>query len=165
MARWQGISSHVLTTDQGSKFHSSDRLRRVKMTVGQVEYLQDLSDGRLHISDFHICCIGFISFRQVNGTFGQVMFTVHLPDGQVHSIWNFEACWPSSPTIFWPQHQRGAWYHSFLHDQLWISPWIKLISNKQVRYQFSHAPVTIVSSLDCLVMSSAIDCDIISKQS
>ena len=24
---------------QGSKFHSSDRLRRVKMTVGQVEYL------------------------------------------------------------------------------------------------------------------------------
>ena len=77
---------------QGSKFHSSDRLRRVKMTVGQVEYLQDLSDGRLRISDFHISCIGFIYFRQVNGTFGQVIFTIHLPDGQVHSIWNFEAC-------------------------------------------------------------------------
>ena len=53
---------------QGSKFHSSDHLKRVIMTVGQVEYLQDLSDGRLHISDFHISCIGFIYFRQVNGT-------------------------------------------------------------------------------------------------
>ena len=41
----------------GLKFHSSDQLRRVKMRVGQVEYLQDLSDGRLHISDFHISCI------------------------------------------------------------------------------------------------------------
>ena len=76
---------------QGSKFHSSDRLRRVKMTVGQVEYLQDLSDGRLGISDFHISGIGFIYFGQVNGTFGQVIFTIHLPDGQMHSIWNFEA--------------------------------------------------------------------------
>ena len=75
---------------QGSKFHSSDRLRRVKMTVRQVEYLQDLSDGRLHISDFHISYIGFIYFRQVNDTFGQVIFTIHLPDGQVHSIWNFK---------------------------------------------------------------------------
>ena len=59
---------------QGSKFHSSDRLRQVKVTVGQVEYLQDLSNGRLHIhdiSDFHISCIGFIYFKQVNGTFGQ----------------------------------------------------------------------------------------------
>ena len=54
---------------QGSKFHSSDRLRRVKMTVGQVGYLQDLSDRRLRISDFHISCIGFLYFRQVNGTF------------------------------------------------------------------------------------------------
>ena len=62
------------------------------MTVGQVEYPQDLSDGRLHISDFHISCIGFIYFRQVNGTFGQVILTIHLPDGQVHLIWNFEAC-------------------------------------------------------------------------
>ena len=34
---------------QGSKFHSSHRLRRVKMTVRQVEYLQDLSDGQLTI--------------------------------------------------------------------------------------------------------------------
>ena len=76
---------------QGSKFHSSDLLRRVKMTVGQVKYRQDLSHGRLRISDFHIGCIGFIYFRQVNGTFGQVIFTIHLPDGQVHSIWNFEA--------------------------------------------------------------------------
>ena len=50
---------------QGSKFHSSNRLRQVKMTVGQVECLQDLSDGRLHIYDFHISCIGFIYFRQV----------------------------------------------------------------------------------------------------
>ena len=56
---------------QGSKFHSSDRLRQTKMTVGQVEYRKDLSDGQLHISDFHISCIGFIYFRQVNGTFGQ----------------------------------------------------------------------------------------------
>ena len=77
---------------QGSKFHSSDRLRQTKMTVGQVEYRKDLSDGQLHISDFHISCIGFIYFRQVNGTFGQVIFTIHLPDRQVHSIWNFEAC-------------------------------------------------------------------------
>ena len=77
---------------QGSKFHSSDHLRRVKMTVRQVQYLQDLSDGRLRISDFHISYIGFIYFRQVNGTFGQVNFTIHLPDRQVHSIWNFEAC-------------------------------------------------------------------------
>ena len=79
---------------QESKFHSSDRLRWVKMTVGQVEYLQDLSDGRLRISDFHISCIGFIYFRQVNGTFRQVIFTNHLPDGLVHSIWNFKACDP-----------------------------------------------------------------------
>ena len=78
---------------QGSKFHSSDRLRRVKMTVRQVEYLQDLSDGRLHISDFHISYIGFIYFRQVNDTFGQVIFTIHLPDGQVYSIWNFKVCY------------------------------------------------------------------------
>ena len=62
------------------------------MTGGQVEYLQDLSDGRLRISDFHISCIGFVYFRQVNGTFGLVIFTIHLPDGQVHAIWNFEAC-------------------------------------------------------------------------
>ena len=62
------------------------------MTVGQVEYLQDLSDGWLRIYDFHISCIGFIYFRQVNGAFGQVIFTIHLPDGQAHSIWNFEAC-------------------------------------------------------------------------
>ena len=61
------------------------------MTVGQVEYLQDLSDGQLRISDFHISSIGFIYFRQVYGTFRQVIFTIHLPDGQVHSIWNFEA--------------------------------------------------------------------------
>ena len=76
---------------QGSKFHLSDRLIWVKMTVGQEEYLQDLSDGRLHISDFHISCIGFVYFRQVNGNFVKVIFTIHLPDGQVHSIWNFEA--------------------------------------------------------------------------
>ena len=62
------------------------------MTVGQVEYLQDLSNGGLCISDFHINCIGLIYFRQVNGTFGQVIFTIHLPDRQVHSIRNFEAC-------------------------------------------------------------------------
>ena len=61
------------------------------MTVGQVEYLQDLFDGRMRISDFHTSCIGFTYFTQVNGTFGQVIFTIHLPDGQVHSIWNFEA--------------------------------------------------------------------------
>ena len=56
------------------------------MTVGQVEYLQDLSDGGLRISDFHTSCIDFVYFRQVNGTFGQVIFTIHLADGQVHSI-------------------------------------------------------------------------------
>ena len=50
---------------QGSKLHSSDRLRQVKMTVRHVEYLQDLSEGRLRISDFHISCIGLIYFRQV----------------------------------------------------------------------------------------------------
>ena len=61
------------------------------MIVGQVEYLQDLSDERLRISDFHISCIGFVYFRQVIGIFGQVIFTIHLPEGQVHSIWNFEA--------------------------------------------------------------------------
>ena len=81
----------VLNDPQGSKFHSSDRLRWVKMAVWQVEYLQDLSDGWLHISDFHISCLGFVYFRQVNGTFGQVIFTIRLSDGQVHSIWNFEA--------------------------------------------------------------------------
>ena len=85
----QGLVSRVLMVAhvfQGSKFHSSDRLRRVIMTVGQVQYLQELSDGRLGISDFDISCIGFICFRQVNGTFGQVIFTIHLPDGQVHSV-------------------------------------------------------------------------------
>ena len=82
----------VMYSEQGSKFHLSDRLRRVNMTVGQVEYLQDLSARRLRISDFHISCIGLIYYRQVNGTFGQVIFTIHLPDGQVHSIWNFKAC-------------------------------------------------------------------------
>ena len=56
------------------------------MTVGQVDYLQDLSDGRLDISDFHLSCIGLAYFRQVNGAFGQLIFTIHLPDGQVHSI-------------------------------------------------------------------------------
>ena len=50
-----------------------------------MEYLQDLSGGWLHISDFHISCIGFVYFRQMNGTFGQVIFTIHLLDGQVHS--------------------------------------------------------------------------------
>ena len=75
---------------QGSKFHSSNRLRQVKMTVGQVEYLQD--DRRLRISDFHISCIGFTYYKQVNGTFGQVIFTIHLPDRQLHSIWNLAAC-------------------------------------------------------------------------
>ena len=72
------------------QFHSSDRLRWVKMTVEEVEYLQDLSNWRLRISDFQISCIGFIYFRQVNGTFGQVIFTIHLPDEQVLSIRNFE---------------------------------------------------------------------------
>ena len=89
---------------QVSKFHSSDRLRRVKMTVGQVEYLQDLSDGWLHISDFHISCIGFIYFRQVNGTFGQQIFTTHLLDGQGHSISNFEAC----PSIYLSLHDHSS---------------------------------------------------------
>ena len=56
------------------------------MTVGQVEYLQDLSDIRLRISDFHISCIGLIYFRQVNGTFGQVIFTIHLPDGNLLNV-------------------------------------------------------------------------------
>ena len=71
-------------------------------TVGHVEYLQDLSDGWLRISDFHISCIGLIYFRQVNGRFGQVVFTIHLPDGQVHSIWNFEAWYGAvkTPSIF-----------------------------------------------------------------
>ena len=49
------------------------------MTVGQVEYLQDLSDGLLRISDFHISCIGFIYFRQVNATFGQVILQSTCP--------------------------------------------------------------------------------------
>ena len=74
----------LLLSVQGSKFHSYDRLRQVKMTVGQVEYLQDLSDGRVHISDSHISCTGLIYFRQVNGAFRQVILTIHLPDGQVH---------------------------------------------------------------------------------
>ena len=83
---------------QGSKFHSSDRLRRVKMTVGQVEYLQDLSDGRLLISYFHISCIGFINVFQTSEWYIRTSdfynpLVHHLPDGQVHSIWNFEACW------------------------------------------------------------------------
>ena len=46
----------------------------------------------LHISDFHISCIGFIYCRQVNATFRYLIFTIHLPNGQVHSIWYFEAC-------------------------------------------------------------------------
>ena len=87
------VSDLVIVIMQDSKFHLSDCLRQVKMTVGQVEYLQDLSNGRLRISDFHISCIGFVYFRQVNGTFGQVISTIHLPDGQVHSIWNFENCY------------------------------------------------------------------------
>ena len=89
---------------QGSKFHLSNHPRWVKMTVGQVEYLQDLSDGRLRISDFHISCIGYVYFRQVNGTFGQVIFTIHLPDRQVHSIWNFEACNNAVPSHFLYQY-------------------------------------------------------------
>ena len=68
------------------------------MTVRQVEHLQDMSNGRLRISDFHISCIGFICLRQVNGTFRQVIFTIHLPDRQVHSIWNFEAGEAQSPS-------------------------------------------------------------------
>ena len=42
------------------------------MTVGQVEYLQDLCHERLRIFYFHISCIGFIYFRQVKITFGQL---------------------------------------------------------------------------------------------
>ena len=64
------ISQHTYCA-AGFEIHSSDRLRRVKMTVGQ----QDLSDKRLPISDFHISGIGFIYFRQVNGTFRQVIFS------------------------------------------------------------------------------------------
>ena len=56
------------------------------MTVGQVEYLQDLPDGQLHISDCRISCVSVIYFRQMNGTFGQVIFSIHLSDGQVHLI-------------------------------------------------------------------------------
>ena len=89
--------SHLITCVQyvsciDNRVRNFTRPIIVKMTVGQVEYLQDLSDGRLRISDFHISCIGFIYYRQVNGTFGQVIFTIHLPDGQEHWIWNFEAC-------------------------------------------------------------------------
>ena len=47
----------ILLNNQGSKFHLSDRLRWVKMTVGQVEYLQDLSDRRLRISDFDVALL------------------------------------------------------------------------------------------------------------
>ena len=65
MSAWITKTSKLYQWFQGSKFHSSNCLRRVKMTVGQVEYLQDLSDGRLHISDFHTSCIGFIYFRQL----------------------------------------------------------------------------------------------------
>ena len=65
---------------------------QLKMTVGQVEYLQDLSERRLPIYDFDLSCIGLIYFRQVNGTFGQVIFTIHLRNGHVHSIRNFKAC-------------------------------------------------------------------------
>ena len=115
---------------QGSKFHSFDRLRWVKMTVGQVEYLHDLSDGRLRISDFHISCIGFIYFRQVNGTFGQVIFTIHLPNGQVHSIWNFEAWWwditsgcdkLSRQQPRWYFWQQRCWQQRCHQDNLQVS--------------------------------------------
>ena len=98
----------------GLKFHLSDHLRWVKMTVGQVEYLQDLSDGWLFISDFHISCIGFIYFRQVNGTFGQVIFTIHLPDGQVHSLWNFEAWWYWWSGSSWVQMMHMRWFSAGL---------------------------------------------------
>ena len=99
-------SREVTLKDQGSKFHSSNHLRWVKLTVGQVEYLQDLSDGWLRISDFHISCIGFIYFRHMNGTFGQVIFTIHLPDGQVHSTRNFEA-WIYGKIYRWQNHNKG----------------------------------------------------------
>ena len=38
-------------SQQGSKFRSSDRMRRVKMTLGQVKCLQQLSVGRVCFSD------------------------------------------------------------------------------------------------------------------
>ena len=113
---------------QGSKFHSSDCLRWVKMTVGQVEYLQDLSNRRLCISDFHISCIGFMYFRQVNGAFGQVIFTIHLPDGEVHSIWNFEACnlihlslsrWVHVWTLKLQQGLTWSMIWNYIHSFLW----------------------------------------------
>ena len=48
----QWVKCQSLIHIQGSKLHSSDRRRQVKMTVGQMKYLQDLSHGRLRISDF-----------------------------------------------------------------------------------------------------------------
>ena len=64
------------------------------MTVGQADYLQQLSDGQLCISDLHMSCNGLscIYLRQENRTFGQATFTHHLPHGQVDFILNFEAC-------------------------------------------------------------------------
>ena len=68
---------------QGSKFHSSDRLRWVKMTVGQVEYLQDFwFSHKLH---------WFYIFQTSEWYIQTSNFTIHLPNGQVHSIWNIEA--------------------------------------------------------------------------
>ena len=66
------------------------------------EYLQDLSNRRLCISDFHISCIGFEYCRQANGTFGQVFFTIHLPHGQRIQ---FEISKPASDVISFHQIQ------------------------------------------------------------
>ena len=80
---------------QDSKFHSYNRLRRVKMRVRQVEYLQDLSDGRLRISDFQISCKWLYIFQtsewyiRTSDCYNQL-----ARRESAFTIWNFEA-WSS----------------------------------------------------------------------
>ena len=101
---------------QGSKFYSSDRLRRVKITVGQVEYLQDLFDARLHISGFHISCIGCI----------------YSDKWMVHSVkWFLQSTCPTEKCIqFEISKPAFCRYdsHSYLHNGI----------STRVRHQFTY---------------------------
>ena len=86
---------------QGSKFHSSDRLRRVKMsrTSGIAAGLVQPMIAYFWFSHkLHWLCI--FQTSEYMYYIWTSDFTMHLPDGQVHLIWNFEAWSRFSPCCY-----------------------------------------------------------------
>ena len=71
--------------DQGSKFHSFDHLRQVKMTVGQVEYLQYLSTAyfwfshKLHLLYIFQTCEWDIRISDFYNPLARLAFNLKFP--------------------------------------------------------------------------------------